>query len=106
MRDANLTFGSFTDIADGCQNCGTRHDWYLLHEYQTDDGRTLNLCHDCCTEFARIEKLAIELAEMPSCEARQSIIDRAETTEILVNGLSAHDLRCACASTVCCGEAA
>jgi hypothetical protein len=82
-----------------CENCQTTSG--CIETVFTDDGRKPLLCEDCADELRRVERLADELAAKPSCEFRQAIIDRAETTEGLVNALRAHDLvQCiACAST-------
>jgi hypothetical protein len=82
-----------------CENCGTRRG--LVEELWTADGRKPLLCEECAESVRALEAEADTLAELPSCEARQRIIDRAESTEGLVNALRAHDMiQCAaCAST-------
>jgi hypothetical protein len=79
-----------------CANCNTHHDWYLLSEYQTPTGETLLLCDECREEEERIERLADQMAALPSCDYRAMIIDREQSTRVLVNALRAHDMSCSC----------
>jgi hypothetical protein len=87
------------DSPAGCENCGTTRGF--IDECWTDDGRKPMLCEDCTSEVRRMEVLADELAAKPSCEARQALIDKAQSTEQLVNVLRGHDqIECfACLST-------
>lgn len=81
-----------------CANCETTVG--PIETYMTDDGKQLRLCGDCCETERRMEQRANELAALPSCDARQQIIDTATTTRGLTFGLVSHDLACvACAST-------
>ena len=91
--------------ARACENCGMTEG--TIEQIWTDDGRKPRLCEDCAAEVRRLEKLADELAALPSCEARQEIIDTAESTGGLVNRLRAHDMA-QCAACACCagGKAA
>jgi hypothetical protein len=83
---------------DGCASCD-RTD-AVLFDITTEDDQHLRMCGECCDEERRIERLADELAAMPSCDTRAMIIDLGETTRALVNQLQAHDMSCAaCAST-------
>jgi len=66
---------------DGCGNCGA-----------TTEGWQSGLCNECREEDNRIERLAAELASVPSCESRQRIIERAQSAAEVVNGLRAHDM--------------
>lgn len=84
-------------LSPACANCGQTGDF---SEVWTDDGRRLELCDDCAAEERRMERLADQLAALPSCETRQRIIESAATTAGLVNALRAHDLA-RCASCCC-----
>jgi hypothetical protein len=96
---ARPTFGRFTSIPEqtytssyACENCGsTRGDIGTIF---TDDGRKPMLCEDCRDEVRRLEAKADFLAAKPGCEERQGIIEKAETTEWLVNTLECHDITC------------
>ena len=84
-----------------CENCGTTEG--TIEQIWTDDGRKPLLCDDCAGEVRRLEKLADELAALPSCDLRQQIIDTAESTGELVNRLRGHDLA-QCAACACCAS--
>jgi hypothetical protein len=82
-----------------CENCGTRQG--CIETIWTDDGTKPSLCEDCAEEVQRLEKLAHELAVLPSCPQRQQILDHTDTTEVLVNRLRAHDMaQCADCATL------
>ena len=82
-----------------CENCGTTEG--AVEQIWTEDGRKPRLCEDCAAEVRRLEKLADELAALPSCDVRQRIIDTAESTGELVNRLRGHDLTPCAACTHC-----
>jgi protein-arginine kinase activator protein McsA len=71
-----------------CTNCKTTQG--LIETHITNEG-WVYLCDDCAAEDQRMEVLAEQLAASPSCEARQRLMDTAETTGDLVNRLRAHD---------------
>jgi DNA-directed RNA polymerase subunit M/transcription elongation factor TFIIS len=78
-----------------CSNCeANERDGFYITEAWGDDGKNVLLCDDCREEQERVEKQADELVKLPSCEARQRIIDEATTTGGLVNALRAHDMHC------------
>jgi hypothetical protein len=77
-----------------CVNCQTTKGF--LDTIQTDDGQTLLVCEECGDAIRQEEAKADELAALPSCDARQQIIDTATSTGNVVNRLKAHDLECRC----------
>jgi hypothetical protein len=88
-----------------CFNCETTEN---LNDYWPDDQpKAVLLCEDCMAEQQRIERLANDLAKLPSCDYRLMLMDKAETVQQLVNVLRAHDMT-SCASCVAAqyGEAA
>ena len=78
-----------------CVNCDTTNG--PIETYMTYDGEQLPLCPGCCEAEAYTERLADQLAALPSCDVRQGLIDAAETTRGMVNALTAHDQACGCA---------
>jgi len=74
-----------------CVNCKTTRG-FLNSIWLNDSEKPVLLCEDCAEEAHRIEQEAEALTAMPSCEARQRIIDEAASTGELVNRLRAHDL--------------
>ena len=81
---------------NSCINCETTTN---LNDYWPDDrDRSVLMCDDCMEEQRRVERLANEMAALPSCDYRAMIIDRAETVQQLVNQLRSHDQSCSCAA--------
>jgi hypothetical protein len=98
----DLDEGRNTPFAHRCTDCGAKSSHGVwLTEYTLPENVNLLLCDDCITEQKKVETAADELAVLPSCEARQRIVERPnKTVQQLVNALLAHDLGCAeCAST-------
>lgn len=87
-------FYSYSALLD-CANCGTTNG--PIETIQTDDGQWLRLCGDCASAERDMEAKADGLCKLPACDARQQLIDSAETTRALVNVLTAHDMTCSCA---------
>ncbi|HEX3818813.1 MAG TPA: hypothetical protein VHW45_00700 [Candidatus Sulfotelmatobacter sp.] len=84
----------------GCENCGSTQGY--IDSTWTDDGTKPRLCQECAGEIRRLEKLADRLADAPSCQRRQEILDASEPTAVLVNRLRAHDMeQCAACAALC-----
>lgn len=79
-----------------CANCDSTRG--PIETIQTDDGQWLRLCGDCASAERDMEAKADGLCKLPACDARQQIIDGAETTRGLLNALVAHDQACSCAT--------
>ena len=79
-----------------CYNCRCTQ-LELLEFWPEDEDRPVFACDDCAAEQRRIEKLADELAAMPSCEEREAIFNlMGLTVQRLVHLLQIHDLKCDC----------
>jgi len=88
----DLDGGHDFTASKACYNCNaTAAHGTWLSEYMLPDGTEVLACDDCIVERERMEREGNEMAAKPSCEERQRIIDRAQSTAQLVNALRAHD---------------
>lgn len=77
-----------------CFNCGAKaKDGVWLSPISIDGSvpGPVVACDDCHAEAARIEDLACELSDRPSCEERQRIVAQTDSIALVVNRLTAHD---------------
>lgn len=84
--------GRETVASNSCYNCRAKSsDGTWLNDYTTPEGLRFQACDDCIAEAHRVEQEACELADRPGCDERLQLIDKAQTVNILVNRLKAHD---------------